>query len=74
MAGIAYDPESKTEIVDDGPDDTMHIYGFPADIVPAINKYNREHPGPDGNAINITQTCIDALREELKKRGISHVE
>lgn len=68
MTGIAYDEESKTEIVDEGPFEVLHMHGFPADIVPAINKYNREHPGPDGNAINISQTCIDALRRELKKR------
>lgn len=48
--------------------ETLHIYGFPDDIIPAINKYNREHRGPEGDAINITQTCIDALRAELKKR------
>ena len=68
MVGIAYDEESKTEITDEGLYEDLHIYGFPADIIPAVNKYNREHPGPDGNAINITQTCIDALRDELRKR------
>ena len=55
-------------------DEILTFHGFPVDIVPAINVYNRDHPGPDGDAINITQTCIDALRKELKKRGISHVE
>ena len=52
------------------PYDEFHIHGFPSDIVPAINKYNREHPGPAGNPINITQTCIDALNNELKKREV----
>ena len=68
MVGIAYDEESKSEIADDGGYEVLHIYGFPNDIVPAVNKYNREHPGPNGNAINITQTCIDVLRRELKIR------
>ena len=68
MTRIAYDEESKSEIADDGGYEVLHIYGFPDDIVPAVNKYNREHPGPNGNAINITQTCIDVLRKELKKR------
>lgn len=74
MTGIAYDKESKTEITDEGRFDVLHMHGFPADIVPAINKYNREHRGPDGNAINISQTCIDALRSELKKREINNTE
>lgn len=68
MVRMAYDEKSKTEISDEGPFEVLHMHGFPADIVPAVNRYNREHPGPDGNAINISQTCIDALRRELKIR------
>ena len=68
MTRIAYDDASGTEISDEGGYEVLHIYGFPDDIIPAVNKYNREHRGPDGNAINITQTCIDALRSALKAR------
>ena len=57
-----------TTPINDTKYETLHIHGFPADIVPAVYKYNREHPGPTGDAINITQTCIDALRSKLKKR------
>ncbi|MCK5225087.1 MAG: hypothetical protein KAQ89_00055 [Planctomycetes bacterium] len=46
--------------------ETLHIYGFPSDIVPAINKYNREHPGPKGDAINITQICPKHSNKTLK--------
>ena len=42
----------------------------PKTLIPAINKYNVEYRGPKGNAINITQTCIDALQNELDKRGV----
>ena len=70
MASIAYDEENSVKIIHEGDKyETLHIYGFPSDIVPAVNKYNRGHQGPDGDGINITQTCIDALRAELKKRG-----
>lgn len=51
-------------------DKVLHIYNVPEDLVPRINKYNREHPGPKGNAINITVTCVKALEKELKKRGV----
>lgn len=32
-----------------------------------INAHNRAQSGPDGFKINITQTCIDSLRDALKK-------
>ena len=70
MVQIAYDIKSKQEIVSERVCESLNICGFPSDILREINKYNREHPCPDGNAINITQTCIDALRHELKIRGV----
>lgn len=42
----------------------------PKTLIPAINKYNSGQSGPDSDPINITQICIDALRKELKTRGV----
>lgn len=75
MIDIGYDAESGEEIIHKGAKwDTLHIHGFPSDIVPAVHKYNCEHTGPNGDAINITLVCINALRTELEKRGILNVE
>lgn len=52
-------------------DKVLHVYNVPETLVPRINKYNREHRGPQGNAINITATCVKALEEELKKREVA---
>lgn len=52
-------------------DKVLHVYNVPETLVPRINKYNREHRGPKGNAINITVTCVKALEKELKKRGVT---
>lgn len=49
-------------------DKTLHIYNVPSDLVPEINKYNRNHHGPDSNQINITAICVDALTSALKQR------
>lgn len=49
-------------------DKTLHIHNVPPTLVPAINKYNRHHHGPDSNQINITAICVDALQAALKQR------
>lgn len=43
----------------------------PKTLIPAINKYNSKCLTSAGGPINIAKTCIDALWNELKKRGMS---
>ena len=70
MVRIAYDQESGTEITDEGPFEVLNMHGLPANLIPSINRYNRDHQEMDDNPINITRTCIDALKNALKDRGI----
>ena len=51
-------------------DSTLHIHNVPSDLVPEINQYNRHHHGPNGNAINITDICVKALKAALEQRRV----
>ena len=63
-------PDSVEELRQDNGFSDLHISRLPSEILLAIEKYNREYPGPEGNTIHIGKTCVDALKVALDERGV----